>query len=138
MNRDAVLDALGIDATTSGAYAGGWLPGSGPLLEAVDPTTESVIGSVRQADIGDYEAAVVASVETFERWRMIPAPQRGEYVRLIGNALREFKEPLGALVSMEVGKIRAEGEGEVQEMIDVADFAVGLSRQLYGQKNWLN
>jgi aldehyde dehydrogenase (NAD+) len=132
VNRDAVLDALGIDSTTSGAYAGGWLPGSGDLLDAVDPTTEAVIGTVRQADINDYEAAVVASVETFEQWRMIPAPQRGEYVRQIGNALREYKEPLGALVSMEVGKIRAEGEGEVQEMIDIADFAVGLSRQLYG------
>lgn len=132
MNREAVLTALGVDSVTSGSYAGGWREGSGAHIESIDPTTEAVIGTVRMADADDYEAAVRASVETFERWRMLPAPHRGEYVRQIGNALREYKEPLGALISMEVGKIRAEGEGEVQEMIDVADFAVGLSRQLYG------
>ena len=132
VNREAVLAALGIDFVTSGSYAGGWREGSGTPIESIDPTTEAVIGTVRMADAADYEAAVQASVETFERWRVVPAPQRGEFVRQIGNALREYKEPLGALISMEVGKIRAEGEGEVQEMIDVADFAVGLSRQLYG------
>lgn len=132
MNREAVLTALGIDSVTSGVYAGGWREGSGQTIESVDPTTEEVIGTVRMADAEDYEAAVQASIAAFKDWRMLPAPQRGEYVRQIGNALREYKEPLGSLVSMEVGKIRAEGEGEVQEMIDIADFAVGLSRQLYG------
>jgi aldehyde dehydrogenase (NAD+) len=132
MNRDAVLEALGITGTVSGAYAGKWLDGGGPVIESLDPTTEQVIASVREADLSDYEAAVVAGQETFLEWRMLPAPARGQYVRAIGDALREYKEPLGALVSMEMGKIHAEGEGEVQEMIDIADFAVGLSRQLYG------
>jgi len=132
MKREQVLDALGIGDVTSGAYAGGWRGGDGTLIESFDPTTEEVIATVRQADLADYEAAVSASSEAFTEWRMIPAPVRGQYVRQIGEALRTYKEPLGALVSMEMGKIRAEGEGEVQEMIDIADFAVGLSRQLYG------
>lgn len=132
MNRESVLDALGIEPISSGAYAAGWREGSGPTIESIDPTTEQSNGTVRMAGADDYEAAAQASVEAFERWRMVPAPVRGDYVRQIGNALRKYKEPLGALVSMEVGKIRPEGEGEVQEMIDIADFAVGLSRQLYG------
>ena len=132
MKRDAVLAALGVEAESSGAYAGGWLAGSGSIISSIDPTTEDVIGTVRQADAAEYDQAVVAAQVAFAKWRMVPAPERGNYVRLIGNALREYKVPLGALVSMETGKIRAEGEGEVQEMIDIADFAVGLSRQLYG------
>ena len=132
MQREAVLDALGMTSVTSGAYAAGWREGSGPSLASIDPTTEEVIGTVRQAGIDDYEAAVSASEAAFTEWRMLPAPVRGQYVRAIGDALRDVKEPLGALVSMEMGKIRSEGEGEVQEMIDIADFAVGLSRQLYG------
>ncbi len=132
MNREHVLDALGISPVTSGAYAAGWRDGGGATIDSIDPTTEEAIATVRQADAEDYEAAVVASQEAFLEWRMIPAPARGQYVRKIGDALRTYKEPLGALVSMEMGKIRAEGEGEVQEMIDIADFAVGLSRQLYG------
>ena len=132
MNREHVLDALGISPVTSGSYAGGWRDGGGSSIGSIDPTTEQAIATVRQADLDDYEAAVIASQEAFAEWRMVPAPERGRYVRLIGEALRTYKEPLGALVSMETGKIRAEGEGEVQEMIDVVDFAVGLSRQLYG------
>jgi len=132
MNREDVLDALGISTVASGSYAGAWREGGGTLIESVDPTTEQTIASVKQADLDDYEAAVVAAQAAFAEWRMVPAPERGRYVRLIGEALRAYKEPLGALVSMETGKIRAEGEGEVQEMIDIVDFAVGLSRQLYG------
>jgi len=132
VKREAVLDALGIAPEVSGAYASGWLEGSGPLLESYDPTTESVIGTIRQASLDDYEAAVTAAQDAFSGWRMVPAPERGQYIRKIGEALRAYKEPLGALVAMEMGKIKAEGEGEVQEMIDIADFAVGLSRQLYG------
>jgi aldehyde dehydrogenase (NAD+) len=132
MNRDEVLAALGIDGENSGVFAGEWLRGNGPALASIDPTTEEVIATVRQGNIEDYEATITVAEETFKEWRMLPAPERGNYVRLIGNALRKYKEPLGALVSMETGKIRAEGEGEVQEMIDIADFAVGLSRQLYG------
>jgi len=91
-----------------------------------------MIGAVKQCSEDDYEKIIESARETFERWRMIPAPKRGEYIRLISNALRDKKEALGALVSLEMGKIHAEGEGEVQEMIDIGDFAVGLSRQLYG------
>ena len=112
MNRDDVLDALSIAPTTSGAYAGGWRDGSGPMLPSIDPTTEAVIATVREADITDYEAAVSAAQEAFAEWRMVPAPVRGQYVRAIGDALRTYKEPLGALVAMEMGKISAEGEGE--------------------------
>jgi aldehyde dehydrogenase (NAD+) len=82
--------------------------------------------------VEDYDRVVAQSVETFDRWRLMPAPQRGEYVRRLGDALREKIEPLGALVTLEVGKIFPEGVGEVQEMVDICDFAVGLSRQLYG------
>ena len=87
---------------------------------------------MRKGNINEYEQVIASSEATFSEWRMLPAPQRGEYVRQIGNALRDLKTPLGALVALENGKIFAEGEGEVQEMIDIADFAVGLSRQLYG------
>jgi aldehyde dehydrogenase (NAD+) len=90
------------------------------------------MGHVAKSSADDYETVVASSVETFSRWRDLPAPRRGEYVRRIADELREHKEALGALVSWEMGKIRGEGEGEVQEMIDIADFAVGLSRQLYG------
>jgi L-aminoadipate-semialdehyde dehydrogenase len=132
MNRHEALDALGIGSEVSGAYAAGWRTGNGADLASFDPTTEEVIATVRQAGVDDYHAAVDAATRAFTEWRMLPAPVRGQYVRRIGDALRRYKEPLGALVSMEMGKIRAEGEGEVQEMIDIADFAVGLSRQLYG------
>ena len=95
------------------------------------PTGE-VLATVTQASEADYDKVVESSVQAFEAWRTLPAPKRGEYVRLLGHALREKKQELGALVSLEMGKIRAEGEGEVQEMIDICDFSVGLSRQLYG------
>jgi aldehyde dehydrogenase (NAD+) len=132
MKREEVLVALGIERENSGVFAGEWLGGTGATIASIDPTTEEVIATVREADLPDYEAAITVAQDTFKEWRMLPAPERGNYVRLIGDALRKYKEPLGALVSMETGKIRAEGEGEVQEMIDIADFAVGLSRQLYG------
>ena len=132
MKRDAVLEALGLGTEVSGAYAGGWLEGRGHVTESIEPATGEVIGTVRDASAEEYETIITAAVEAFEEWRMVPAPVRGQYVRQIGDALRKYKEPLGALVAMEMGKIQAEGEGEVQEMIDIADFAVGLSRQLYG------
>ena len=132
MNRDQILLALGLDDVNAGAYAAGWLDTGGDLLTSYDPSTGNPIASVRQATVDDYEQVVANSTEVFGEWRMLPAPERGQYVRRLANALREYKEPLGSLVSYEMGKIRAEGEGEVQEMIDIADFAVGLSRQLYG------
>jgi aldehyde dehydrogenase (NAD+) len=132
MNRDHVLESLGIAEVNSGVYAGGWQPATGDRLVSENPADGSEIASVTLATAEDYERVATTAHETFLEWRMLPAPQRGDYVRRIGNALRQNKHALGALVSMEVGKIRAEGEGEVQEMIDIADFAVGLSRQLYG------
>ena len=97
-----------------------------------NPATGEPIASVVQATPASYEHVASRAAEAFARWRLLPAPKRGELVRDLGQALRELKEPLGDLVSLEMGKIRAEGHGEVQEMIDVCDFAVGLSRQLYG------
>ena len=132
MNRDQVFAALAIEDSNPGVFAGGWIEPTGEVLDSINPTTEESLGSVTQASLGDYEAVVASATDTFAEWRLLPAPKRGEYVRLFADALREFKVPLGALIAMEMGKIRAEGEGEVQEMIDVADFAVGLSRQLYG------
>ena len=132
MDRAAVLDGLGLTESNSGVYAGGWLPGSGKQLESINPATGEVLGIVRRASADEYEQVVRSSLDAFAEWRMVPAPQRGDYVRRLGNALRTRKAELGALVTMEMGKIIAEGEGEVQEMIDITDFAVGLSRQLYG------
>ena len=128
-----ILKELGLGAVNSGVYTDSWVekPGGGELV-SFNPATGEPIATVLMADVADYDRAVEAAERAFEVWRVMPAPKRGEVVRQIGNALREKKAALGALVSMECGKIRAEGEGEVQEMIDIADFAVGLSRQLYG------
>jgi aldehyde dehydrogenase (NAD+) len=132
MNQDQIFSALGLHDLESGVFAGEWIEPSGGALEVENPTTAAAISRVRQASAADYERVIASAHDTFLRWRMLPAPKRGEYVRLIGDALRDHKVALGALVSLEMGKIATEGEGEVQEMIDIADFAVGLSRQLYG------
>ena len=102
------------------------------MIESVSPADGSVIAHVRNANREEYETIISQAQESFLEWRKIPAPQRGEIVRQIGNAVREAKDDLGKLVSWEMGKIYQEGLGEVQEMIDICDFAVGLSRQLYG------
>jgi aldehyde dehydrogenase (NAD+) len=127
-----ILDALGIRPSNPGACTGTWLETSGPELVSINPATGEPIGAVRQASADDYEKVVQTAESSFRTWRMMPAPKRGEIVRQLGEELREFKDPLGRLVSLEMGKILSEGLGEVQEMIDVCDFAVGLSRQLYG------
>ena len=101
-------------------------------IHSFSPATGKPIAGVRLDSAEDYERTVAESVEAFKRWREVPAPQRGQVVRAIGDALRENLEPLGELVALEAGKIRAEGIGEVQETVDIADFAVGLSRQLHG------
>ena len=106
--------------------------GSSGALVSLNPATAEPLGSVGTATRRQYDAAVVAAEEAFLRWRLVPPPKRGEIVRQIGEALRRQKHDLGLLVTLETGKILAEGEGEVQEMIDMCDFAVGLSRQLYG------
>jgi aldehyde dehydrogenase (NAD+) len=128
-----ILSKLNIESVNPGAWAGGPVGGSdGTTLESTSPTDGSVLASVRLAGAQEYETVVERARERFLAWRTLPAPKRGELVRLMGNKLREHKAELGALVSLEAGKIRSEGEGEIQEMIDIADFAVGLSRQLYG------
>jgi aldehyde dehydrogenase (NAD+) len=126
------LAQLGIKDTNSGAATGPFLPTKGPELVSMNPSTGETIATVTQALEDDYEAVVDAAQQAFKEWRTWPAPKRGEVVRQIGEALREHKDALGRLVSLEMGKIYQEGLGEVQEMIDICDFAVGLSRQLYG------
>ncbi len=126
------LKELGIGKTNSGAYCGKWLKCSGEVLESRNPTTGKVIARVKQAGPEDYDKCLAAAHEAFLRWREVPAPKRGEIVRRVGNAIRERKEALGRLVTLENGKILQEGMGEVQEAIDIADFAVGQSRMLYG------
>src|SRR4051812_5150774 len=106
--------------------------GTGEMLESVDPSTGDTLGRIRAATRADYDGRVEAALRGFEEWRARPAPKRGEMVRRLGELLREHKESLGELVSLETGKIRAEGAGEVQKMIDICEFAVGLSRQLHG------
>lgn len=129
----AFLERLGLAEKNSGAAAAEFIDTHGEWIDSVSPATGDVIAKVRQANGDDYEQIVARSVAAFEVWRRVPAPKRGEIVREIGDELRTHKADLGALVALEMGKIRAEGEGEVQEMIDIADFAVGLSRQLYGK-----
>jgi aldehyde dehydrogenase (NAD+) len=133
ITKEQVFESLGLADHNSGVYAGGWLEATGESIEVVNPTSGEVLATVQMASVDDYGRVVANSVETFARWRLLPAPKRGEYIRLLGEALRENVEALGALVSLEMGKILPEGIGEVQEMIDICDFAVGLSRQLYGK-----
>ncbi len=109
-----------------------WLDSKAGSLVSTSPVDGKVIGSVTLADREAYEAVIARAQEAFLYWRTVPAPKRGEIVRQIGEALRQYKEPLGKLVSYEMGKSLQEGYGEVQEMIDICDFAVGLSRQLHG------
>jgi len=130
----SILEQLGLEAENPGAWCGSRaLPcDGGAIIESVNPATGEVIASVRGATPRDYQTIMQSSREAFRVWRTLPAPARGEAVRLVGEALRRHKDALGSLVTMEMGKIKAEGDGEVQEMIDIADFAVGQSRMLYG------
>ncbi len=131
----SLLDKLGIKDVNPGACIGpdSWIKDpKGKELVSNNPTTGEPIAKVIQATSESYENVITSAHDAFKSWRSVPAPQRGHVVRDLGNALRELKEPLGDLVSLEMGKIKAEGHGEVQEMIDICDFAVGLSRQLYG------
>ncbi|MEW5987834.1 MAG: aldehyde dehydrogenase family protein [Chloroflexota bacterium] len=130
----ALLEKLHIAGLNPGACHGpaGWLDSQGPLLTSYNPTTGEPIAQVTQATAATCNQVINQAQASFQAWRETPAPRRGQLVRDLGNALRDLKEPLGDLVSLEMGKIRAEGHGEVQEMIDICDFALGLSRQLYG------
>jgi aldehyde dehydrogenase (NAD+) len=131
----AILQALGLSSTQSGTYlgAGEWAaPGNGGSLAPVNPATGEVIATVSATTADEYDTIVERAQAAWQVWRTTPAPVRGEAVRLCGEALRKHKDALGSLVSLEMGKIKPEGDGEVQEMIDIADFAVGQSRMLYG------
>jgi aldehyde dehydrogenase (NAD+) len=127
----ALLKRLGLRAENPGVFCGEWL-GSGPVLKSYSPIDGKELGSVRTATPAEYEKTIDRAAKAFKSWQTLPAPKRGEIIRQFGNALREVKEDLGKLVTLEAGKIIPEGQGEVQEMIDICDFAVGLSRQLYG------
>jgi aldehyde dehydrogenase (NAD+) len=127
------LQRLGVSDQNLGTSTGDqWIKTSGAYFDSFSPVDAVLIGKIQTTDESAYEAVVQKAEEAFKIWREKPAPQRGEIVRQIGNALREVKEDLGKLVSYEMGKSYQEGLGEVQEMIDICDFAVGLSRQLYG------
>jgi aldehyde dehydrogenase (NAD+) len=126
-----LLRALGIEDLNRGGFAGDWI-GSGAELEVVSPIDGRPIAVVREVTEDEYDGIIDRAHEAFLTWRTLPAPRRGEIVRQLGERLRAVKAELGALVTLEMGKILAEGEGEVQEMIDICDFATGLSRQLYG------
>ena len=130
---ESVLTRLGIRDVNSGVGSAEWVfePG-GAEITSINPATGQPLARVRTASRADYDRLVDRASEAFVDWRMLPAPQRGEVVRQLGLALRACKDDLGLLVTLETGKIRSEGLGEVQEMIDMCDFAVGLSRQLYG------
>ena len=121
----ALLARLGLDAATLESGGGAW-------IDVTNPATGTALARVRGAAAADYERVMARAVDAAAAWRAVPAPRRGEVVRLLGEALRRCKDDLGALVTLENGKIRAEGLGEVQEMIDIADLAVGQSRMLYG------
>lgn len=131
----SLLKALGLGATNSGTYLGNgtWSDATGAgVLNPANPTTGEVIAQVQATSEADYETVVANAQAAFKAWRTVPAPRRGEAIRLCGEALRANKDALGSLVALEMGKSKAEGDGEVQEMIDIADFAVGQSRMLYG------
>jgi aldehyde dehydrogenase (NAD+) len=126
-----IFPRLGLKANNRGVFAGEWF-GDGPTIEKISPIDGSVLGRVTTATPADVERAIERASRAFAAWRDLPAPRRGELVRRYGEALRAHKHDLGRLVALEAGKIIAEGEGEVQEMIDICDFATGLSRQLHG------
>jgi aldehyde dehydrogenase (NAD+) len=127
------LKILNVQSTNQGVSTGQqWINSDGETINSFSPVDGKLIGSVISADKNSYETVIKKATEAFIQWRLVPAPKRGEIVRQIGDALRKNKEPLGKLVSYEMGKSLQEGYGEVQEMIDICDFAVGLSRQLYG------
>ena len=133
MNK--IIKELGIKEINIGACIGGdrWLDNSSSeYIESFNPTNGELLGKIKLCSSENYEDVMLASNEAGKEWRKVPAPIRGQLILEMANKLREKKDLLGSLVSLEMGKIKTEGDGEVQEMIDIADFAVGLSRQLYG------
>ncbi len=131
----SILKKLGLEEINDGTWCGATSSAdeSATLIESVNPATGKVIASVRSTTRAEYDNVVNKAQASYLEWRKVPAPIRGEAIRRIANGLRKHKDALGSLVSLEMGKIKAEGDGEVQEMIDIADFAVGQSRMLYGR-----
>jgi aldehyde dehydrogenase (NAD+) len=127
----SVLEKLALSEDNSGVFNGKWF-GDGAKIDKISPIDGKKLATIRTASDDDYQTTIARAEEAFEKWRKTPGPVRGDTVRRLGNALRELKHELGQLVTLETGKIIAEGEGEVQEMIDICDFAVGQSRMLYG------
>lgn len=130
-----ILEALELGEINSGAWSadGGWSKDtSAPVIDSINPATGELLGRIQTASAADYERIIRSARQTFDNWRTVPAPKRGELIRLVADELRANKDALGSLVTLEMGKIKPEGDGEVQEMIDIADFAVGQSRMLYG------
>ncbi|XP_058836426.1 putative aldehyde dehydrogenase family 7 member A1 homolog [Topomyia yanbarensis] len=131
-SKHSFLKDLGLGKVNSGVYNGEWI-GDGQVVKSLDPASGDVIAEVKTGTLSDLESCITNGSIAYEQWKALPAPYRGEIVRQIGDELRKFKEPLGKLVSLEMGKILAEGVGEVQEFIDICDYAVGLSRMFAGQ-----
>ncbi len=129
---DEILRSLDLAEDNPGAFCGAWIETAGQRIESINPTTGRPIAAVRAASAADYERVAAVAVEAFREWREWPAPRRGEIVRQLADELRRHKDALGRLVTLEMGKIASEGLGEVQEMIDMCDLAVGMSRQLCG------
>ena len=129
---DPRLQALALREENSGACRGDWLAPKGEIIESIDPATGRPIARVQTSGVEEYERIIEKATLVFQSWRLVPPPKRGDLVRQIGDALRAKKTELGRLVSLEIGKVPSEGEGEVQEMVDICEFAVGLSRQLHG------
>lgn len=127
------LKDLGLERQNQGVFNGKSWSGSGVVTKSVDPGTGKVIAEVQTGSVDEMKSCIAAGTEAYKEWRNVPAPIRGEVVRQIGEELRKYKEPLGKLVSLEVGKVYSEGQGEVQEFIDICDYAVGLSRIFAGQ-----
>lgn len=128
----AFLKDLGLEHTNSGVYNGSWT-GSGPTVKSIDPASGNVIAEVKTGTVDELEECIKVGHEAYKVWSNLPAPYRGDIVRQIGNELRKNLQPLGKLVSLEMGKILPEGIGEVQEFVDICDYAVGLSRMFAGQ-----
>ncbi|PDH47674.1 MAG: aldehyde dehydrogenase family protein, partial [Bacteroidetes bacterium MED-G13] len=132
MEIQTCLNILGLDQKNNGTSTGSISFSSSESIDSISPVDGKKIGSVGETSLKDYNKVIETAANAFKFWRKVPAPNRGEIVRQFGNSLRKLKEPLGTLVSYEMGKSLQEGLGEVQEMIDICDFAVGLSRQLHG------
>ena len=131
----SILKALGLADAESGTFLGNgeWSKTTNAgAIDVINPSTHATLGRVHASSAADYEAIIKRAQDSFKTWRTTPAPRRGEAIRICGEALRKHKDALGSLVALEMGKIKPEGDGEVQEMIDIADFAVGQSRMLYG------